>query len=80
MELGMSKHEISFVQATLALLQHSDLKVDGIAGEQTTEAVRKFQMVHRETPTGVVTEDTMDAMLKELKDWNKNRSWVHPDD
>ena len=80
MEFGMDKHEISLVQAILGLLQHSDLKIDGIAGDQTTEAVRKFQVAHRETPTGIVTQDTMDAMLKELKDWNKKRNWVHPDD
>lgn len=80
MELGMSKHEISLVQAILALLQHSDLKIDGIAGDATKDAVQRFQVAHRETPTGIVTEDTMDAMLKELKDWNKKRNWVHPDD
>jgi peptidoglycan hydrolase-like protein with peptidoglycan-binding domain len=80
MQVGMSDHEIRLVQAILALLQHSELKVDGIAGPETTEATRKFQMAHRETPTGVVTEDTMDAMLKELRDWNRHRNWVHPDD
>jgi len=77
MEVGMSEREVRLVQATLALLQHSDLKVDGIAGEATKDAVQQFQMMHRETPTGIVTEDTMDAMLKELKNWNKNRNWVH---
>jgi len=84
MELGLSERELRFIQAALALLQHSDLPVDGIAGDQTTEAIRQFQVMHRGgwinkiKPTGIPDENTVSAILHDLGDWNKNRNWVHP--
>jgi len=84
MELGMNEREIRFVQASLALIQRSDLTIDGVMGDQTQEAIRQFQVMHRGgwfnkiKPTGIVDENTMNAMLEELAEWNKNRNWVHP--
>ena len=80
MEVGLTDHEITFIQAALNLVQKGDLKVDGIDGDATTSAVRKFELAHRETPTGVVSKEMITALLKDLADWNKNRKWVHRDD
>jgi peptidoglycan hydrolase-like protein with peptidoglycan-binding domain len=86
MEAGLSEREVRFVQAALALLQHNDLTIDGIMGDQTKEAIRQFQVMHRGgwinkiRPTGIADEPTVNAMLEELHDWNKSHNWVHPDD
>jgi peptidoglycan hydrolase-like protein with peptidoglycan-binding domain len=81
MEVGLSNSEVCFIQSALNLIQRGDdLTVDGKEGHATTEAIRQFQLGHKQKPTGVPSREMMDAMLRELASWNKNRNWVHPDD
>lgn len=62
---GMTGKQVKWLQTSLNKLGAS-LIVDGIFGEETEKAVRKFQAIHNLKVDGIVGPQTRKAILKEL--------------
>lgn len=59
----VGKDLVSKIQQGLVNIAYADVKVDGVAGEQTRQAIRNFEKHYRLPETG----EPSDAVLKKLK-------------
>jgi hypothetical protein len=58
--------DVAWLQRSLNKLGIAKLKVDGVYGRATYEAVRQFQIVHKLMPDGWAGRDTIMAIAVEL--------------
>ncbi|MEM8964140.1 MAG: peptidoglycan-binding domain-containing protein [Acidobacteriota bacterium] len=55
------------VQATLRVLGEHRVQLDGEIGYETVTAVQRFQRAHGLDPTGVISQDLVRALARQLE-------------
>ncbi len=73
-EKGDRGEQVSSIQSRLNELGYSAGTVDGIFGEGTMSAIKQFQTDNNIETTGVIDEETYEALFEEVKEENLNEN------